>query len=133
VFQSCFPKGPSPFMKASVWCSQLIAWNAFFWFYLAMPRTCHRFVGYLEEEAVHTYSSAIRALDQGLLPSWVNKPCPEIGIKYWRLKDDATMRDLLLHVRADEAQHRDVNHAFASLIADDPNPFIERERRQPSL
>lgn len=33
------------------------------------------------------------------------------------------MRDLLLAVRADEANHRDVNHTFSSLKADDDNPF----------
>jgi hypothetical protein len=29
------------------------------------PRTCHRFIGYLEEEAVLTYTHAIEALDDG--------------------------------------------------------------------
>ena len=35
------------------------------------------------------------------------------------------MRDLILAVRADEANHRDVNHAFAALNADATNPFIQ--------
>ena len=30
---------------------------------------------------------------------------------------DATLRDVVLLVRADEAHHRDVNHGFASKLA----------------
>lgn len=42
---------------------------------------------------------------------------------YWKLADDATMRDLLLNVRADEACHSHVNHTFGSLQPDADNPF----------
>ena len=34
------------------------------------------------------------------------------------------MRDLILAIRADEANHRDVNHTFAGLKRDDTNPFL---------
>jgi uncharacterized membrane-anchored protein len=88
---------------------------------------CHRFVGYVEEEAVHTYTGAIEAYDKGLLPTWVNKPVPEIAQRYWGLKPTATMRDLLEHVRADEALHRDVNHTLSSLPFDQPNPFLPNQ------
>lgn len=33
-----------------------LVFNAFFLCYLIAPRVCHRFVGYLEEEAVKTYT-----------------------------------------------------------------------------
>jgi len=33
---------------------------------------------------------------------------------------DATLRDVVLLVRADEAHHRDVNHGFASKLAGEP-------------
>lgn len=33
------------------------------------------------------------------------------------------MRDLLLAVRADEANHSHVNHTFAGMRQDDINPF----------
>jgi Alternative oxidase len=33
------------------------------------------------------------------------------------------MRDLVLAVRADEACHSHVNHVFAGLKGEDPNPF----------
>lgn len=118
---------PSMFMKATVAISQLVAWNAFFAFYLVSPSACHRFVGYIEEEAVHTYTTAIEALRSGNLPTWTNKPCPQSGIEYWGLPQNATMEDLLLAVRADEAHHRDVNHSFADLQEDEPNPFLPRK------
>lgn len=42
---------------------------------------------------------------------------------YWKLPEGATMRDLLLAVRADEACHSHVNHTFAGMKADGKNPF----------
>ena len=48
------------------------------------------------------YTHAIQDIDEGRLPEWAGKPAPEIAINYWRLPKDATMRDLLLVVRADE-------------------------------
>ena len=36
--------------------------------YLISPKSCHAFVGYLEEEAVKTYTHAIH--DVGKLPTW---------------------------------------------------------------
>lgn len=44
--------------------------NFFFLTYLVSPRYCHAFVGYLEEEAVKTYTHAIADLDAGKLPQW---------------------------------------------------------------
>lgn len=70
-----------------------------------------------------TYTKAINDLDSGLLPEWTSKPAPTVAINYWKLGPEATMRDLLLAVRADEACHRHANEIFASLKADDPNPF----------
>src|SRR3712207_7549036 len=43
-----------------------------------------------------------------------NVPAPEIARRYWGLADGATLRDVVLVVRADEAHHRDVNHGFRS-------------------
>ncbi|WP_411289025.1 alternative oxidase [Phenylobacterium sp.] len=36
------------------------------------------------------------------------------------MADDATLRDVVLVVRADEAHHRDVNHGFASKLGHQP-------------
>ena len=56
----------------------------------------------------------------GLMTTFVfrvrNVPAPKIARDYWRLADDATLRDVVLAVRADEAGHRDVNHGFADTL-----------------
>lgn len=67
--------------------------------YLISPKTCHRFVGYLEEEAVLTYTREIADLDAGRLPKWETLTAPDIAVKYWKMPEDQrTMRDLLLYM-----------------------------------
>ena len=51
---------------------------------------------------------------------------PEIAQNYWSLASDATMRDLILAVRNDEAKHREVNHTLANCDPDDPCAFSHR-------
>jgi ubiquinol oxidase len=102
----------------------------FFLAYLLSPRLCHRFVGYIEEEAVRTYTKAIEAYDAGKLPELVTMEVPPIARSYWRLAPDATMRDALLAVRADEANHRDVNHTFSTLHTDQVNPYVLKAYRK---
>jgi hypothetical protein len=64
--------------------------------YIISPRTCHRFVGYLEEEAVVTYTHAIEELERGRLPKWyailsvyvrwtLLLICPQTG-RRWQLR-----------------------------------------------
>ena len=47
-------------------------------------------------------------------------PAPKIAREYWRLADDARLREVVLAVRADEAGHRDVNHGFADQLRPGP-------------
>ena len=54
------------------------------------------------------------AIDEGRS---ANVPAPQIAKDYWGLPDQATLRDVVLVVRADEAHHRDVNHGFANELA----------------
>ena len=61
---------PGIVTRTMILLAQGIAVNAYFFAYLFSPRGCHRFVGYLEEEAVKTYTGAIDALDNGDLPEW---------------------------------------------------------------
>ena len=84
------------------------------------PSICHRFVGYLEEEAVHTYTVLLDSLDKGRLKHWENMKAPQEAIEYYNLPPDAMMRDLILSVRADESCHREVNHHFADLPSYEP-------------
>jgi hypothetical protein len=103
-----------------------VFFNLFFISYLVSPRTCHRFVGYLEEEAVITYTRTITDLEAGRLPKWENMEAPQIAKDYFKLspgKDKVI--DLLQVVRADEAKHREVNHTLANLEQKkDPNPYV---------
>jgi threonyl-tRNA synthetase len=94
---------PGPLFRGAVLVAQGVVFNLFFISYLLSPKTCHRFVGYLEEEAVKTYTHAIADLDAGRLPAWNNLQAPPLAVEYWKLKPGANMRDLLLAVRADEA------------------------------
>ncbi len=92
---------------------QVIIYNVFFLMYFLSPRTAHRFVGYLEEEAVHSYTAY---LDQLRAEPEKNIPAPEIAIKYWNLDNDARMIEVVEATRKDEMHHRDVNHDFANRI-----------------
>lgn len=116
---------PGPLMKIMIIGAQGVFFNSLFIAYLISPRTCHRFVAYLEEEAVLTYSLAIQDIEEGKLPAWENLMAPDIAIKYWKMPEgERTMKDLLLRVRADEAKHREVNHTLSNLNQEvDHNPF----------
>ena len=94
--------------------------NAFFMLYLVAPKTAHRIVGYFEEEAVRSYTSYLAEIDAG---RHENVAAPQIAIDYWQLSKDATLRDVVLAVRADEAEHRDVNHGFADALAAGAEPL----------
>lgn len=95
--------------------------------YMISARFCHRFVGYLEEEAFSTYSKIIQAIDDGTLVGFSKKPAPDIAIQYWGLEQDASIRELFLAVRADEANHRDMNHTFADTNMQGINPYRIKE------
>ena len=102
---------PNAFERFLVLLTQAIFWNFFFIIYVFFPRTAHRIVGYFEEEAVYSYTEYLKEVDEGRTP---NIPAPKIAIDYWKLDQKATLRDVIIAVRADEANHRDVNHQFAS-------------------
>lgn len=120
---------PGAFMRLMVLLVQGVFSNVFFMAYVLSPRYCHRVVGYLEEEAVKTYTRLLGEMQPGKsMEIWTKTPAPEIAINYWSLGPDATMKDVIGAFRADEAHHRLVNHTLAGLRADDPNPFIVGER-----
>jgi len=122
-------KEPGPVFRFCVIVTQGVFFNGFFLSYLLSPKTCHRFVGFIEEEAVRTYTKIIEDIDAGKLPLFVDLKAPRIAKNYWALSEDAKFRDLILAVRADEANHREVNHAFADMHAegreDAFSPFID--------
>lgn len=124
---------PGPFMKLMILGAQGVFYNGMFVLYLLSPRIFHRLVGYIEEEAVITYTRAIADIEAGKLPHWTDLDAPEIAIRYWNMPEGhRKMRDLLLYIRADEAKHREVNHTFGNLSQkEDPNPFVS-EYKDPS-
>lgn len=105
---------PNAFERTLVLLAQGVFYNAFFLIYLFAPRVAHRIVGYFEEEAVISYTAYLAEIDAGRHP---NVPAPALAIRYWNLDEGATLRDVVIAVRADEADHRDVNHGFADQLA----------------
>lgn len=101
---------PKWWERALVFAVQGGFFNVYFLLYLASPKLAHRITGYLEEEAIWSYTQFIKEIDAGRIP---NGPAPPIAIDYWRLPKNATIRDVVMVVRADEAHHRDVNHFAA--------------------
>jgi ubiquinol oxidase len=105
---------PSWFERTMVLLAQGIFFNFYFFLYLVSPKTAHRMIGYFEEEAVVSYTLYLEEIDAGRVE---NGPAPEVARRYWKLPAEATLRDVVIAVRDDEAEHRDVNHHLADGIA----------------
>lgn len=99
--------------------------------YIVKPDAVHRFVGYLEETACLTYANIIHQVETPGTPlneAWAHLKAPNIAKTYWKLSDDALWVDTLKCMFADECNHRDVNHTFATMDSDDPNPFVVKHQ-----
>lgn len=105
---------PSGLERALVVAAQGLYLTFYSGLYLVNSRAAHRLTGYLEEEAHRAYTDYLASIDSGKIE---NKPAPAIARTYYRLPENATLRDVILHVRADEAMHRDVNHQFGNMYA----------------
>ena len=101
---------PSRVERSIIMIGQAIFYNAYFWLYLFTPRIAHRIVGYLEEEAVVSYTQYLAEIDAGRV---ADVAAPALARDYWKLGPDARLRDVVIAVRADEAGHRDRNHQMA--------------------
>ena len=55
-------KQPGILFRMAVLMTQGVFANGFFAAYMLSPQLCHRFVGYLEEEAVRTYTHCLQVL-----------------------------------------------------------------------
>jgi len=117
---------PTLFERLVILGVQWVFYLAFFVLYLISSKTAHRIVGYFEEEAVFSYTLYLKEIDEGRS---LNVPAPEIAKRYWNLPEGATLRDVVLVVRADEAHHRDVNHGFANELGGLP---VEPAKLAPS-
>lgn len=90
--------------------AQIFFFIGYFIIYLISPKTGHRIVGYLEEEAVESYTSYLKRIEA---KPEKNVPAPLIAIRYWNLSPDARLLDVIRATREDEVTHRDRNHRFA--------------------
>jgi ubiquinol oxidase len=129
VCMSFFEAGP--FTRLVVSAGQVAMTPFLTMLYLIRPQYLHRFVGYLEETAVHTYTNIVKLTQTPgtkLHTSWKDTPAPEVAIAYWQMPADAKWVDCLSRMLADESHHRDVNHALASMPTEklygNDNPFV---------
>ncbi len=58
---------PTTAERILIMITQAIFYNFYFFMYLLFPKTAHRFVGYLEEEAVSSYTHYLEEIDAGRL------------------------------------------------------------------
>ncbi|KAG0319154.1 hypothetical protein BGZ99_005264 [Dissophora globulifera] len=105
---------PTFIERALVTAVQGTFFNVFFLLYIISDRTAHRVVGYLEEQAVISYTHMIEEIDNGVLK---DGPAPQIAIDYWHLEHNATIRDVCLAMRIDENLHMETNHHLSDRIA----------------
>eukprot|EP00455_Lapot_gusevi_P020282 TRINITY_DN21542_c0_g1_i1.p1 TRINITY_DN21542_c0_g1~~TRINITY_DN21542_c0_g1_i1.p1 ORF type:complete len:272 (+),score=11.73 TRINITY_DN21542_c0_g1_i1:81-896(+) len=101
---------PTPLQRLFIIVAQGGFFASFWMLYVLSPKLAHRFVGYLEEEACGSYTRMLQDIDAGVI---TNQAAPDLAKKYWNLPDDATLRDVVIVIRADESVHRDLNHTFS--------------------
>jgi len=104
---------PNWFERLIVLAAQFVFWHFYFILYVFFPTTAHRMVGYFEDQAVISYTHYLEEIDAGRTK---NIPAPKIARDYYNLLDDATLRDVVIAVRADEQGHADVNHGMADKL-----------------
>jgi hypothetical protein len=90
---------PSYLFRLGVLLTQGIFLSLFSTCYLLCHRFSHRFVAYLEEEAVVTYTKLLSEIDNGHLPLFEKLPAPILAKDYWKLSDNAMFRDVILAIR----------------------------------
>jgi Alternative oxidase len=126
-------KDPGYLFRAAVIVGQFGFGAAFALAYLISPAFCHRFVGYVEEEACTTYTKIIKTIEKAPegsdMAAWRTQTPPGIARAYWRLGENSTVLDLMKAVRADEAEHRDVNHLVSGLKDGEHNPYYDPETK----
>ncbi len=101
---------PTLFERLLVLGAQIVFGTFYFFLYVFFRRTAHRMIGYFEEEAVTSYTEFLDEIDKGTIE---NVSAPKIAVDYWNLGNKATLRDVVVAVRNDEAGHRDKNHEIA--------------------
>lgn len=102
---------PNFWERGLIILAQIFIFSCYLILYIFSAKTAHRVVGYLEEEAIISYTHYLNEVEKGTVP---NVDAPDIAKEYWKLAPDAKLNDLIQVVRADECRHRDANHHFAN-------------------
>ena len=105
---------PNWFERAIILFAQFVFWHFYFVLYVLFPKTAHRMVGYFEDQAVISYTQYLEQIDAGAIE---NIEAPNIAKDYYGLDYDATLRDVVIAVRADEQGHAEVNHSMADQLS----------------
>ena len=104
---------PNWFERLLIMFAQFVFWHFYFILYVFFPKTAHRMVGYFEDQAVISYTQYLEQIDAGEIE---NIEAPNIAKDYYGLDYDATLRDVVIAVRADEQGHAKVNHEMADIL-----------------
>lgn len=107
---------PNWFERVIILLAQFTFWHFYLILYIFFPKIAHRMVGYFEDQAVISYTQYLEEIDAKRIP---NTNAPQIAIDYYNLEKDATLRDVVIAVRADEQGHADVNHGMADALQGD--------------
>jgi len=105
---------PNRFERLIILAAQFVFWHFYFVLYVFFPKTAHRMVGYFEDQAVVSYTQYLEEINAGRIE---NIPAPKTAINYYGLKQDATLKDVVVAVRSDEQGHADVNHNMADQLS----------------
>ncbi len=104
---------PTTFERLLIIGAQMFFFIFYFCLYAVSSKTAHCVVGYLEEEAIHSYTRYHELVVMGMHK---NVPATELAKMYWNLPDDARLTDIIDATIKDETLHRDVNHKFADVL-----------------
>ena len=91
--------------------AQFLFWHFYFILYVFFPKIAHRMVAYFEEQAVISYTAYLKAINAGTIE---NIDAPQIAKKYYKLKRNAKLKDVVIAVRKDEQGHSKENHKMAN-------------------
>src|SRR3989338_11181131 len=104
---------PTMFERLIIVAAQMVFGLSYFLIYVLSTRTAHRLAGYLEEEAIESYTSYLKGVAAG---THKNVPAPDFAIHYWSLSPDARLYDVIVATRQDEMMHRDINNGLADKL-----------------
>ena len=76
-------RNPGILFRTMIVLGQGVFFNLYFLMYLFAPKFSHRFVGYLEEEAVHTYTKVLEKIEDGTLELWQEQAAPKDAQEYY--------------------------------------------------